>query len=107
MILPPFITNLTRCSSVMSTSGSPETAIKSAYLPFSIDPIWFCQPHDFGIDRRATLDRTYGRQAPVPDKHLKVKRLRAVRICGTVSAAAYHDLEPLRRGRHRHGLFED
>ena len=38
-ILPPFITNLTRCSSVMSASGSPDTATRSAYLPFPIEPI--------------------------------------------------------------------
>src|SRR5439155_452635 len=38
MIFPPFITNLTRCNSVMSASGSPDTAIRSANLPFSIDP---------------------------------------------------------------------
>src|SRR5580658_877973 len=44
MTFPPFITNLTRCSSVMSTSGSLETAIKSAYLPLSMDPIWSCHP---------------------------------------------------------------
>jgi hypothetical protein len=36
---PPFITNLTRCISVISCSGSPETAIRSAYLPFSIVPM--------------------------------------------------------------------
>jgi len=35
---PPFITNLTRCISVMSASGSPETATRSAYLPFSTIP---------------------------------------------------------------------
>ena len=39
MTLPPFITNLTRCSSVMSASGSPETATRSAYLPLSMEPI--------------------------------------------------------------------
>jgi hypothetical protein len=33
---PPFITNLTRSISVMSVSGSPETATMSANLPFSI-----------------------------------------------------------------------
>jgi len=38
MILPPFITNRTRCSSVMSASGSPETAIRSANFPLSIEP---------------------------------------------------------------------
>jgi hypothetical protein len=37
--LPPFITNLTRCSSVMSASGLPETATRSANLPLAIDPI--------------------------------------------------------------------
>src|ERR1700730_18030767 len=35
---PPFITNFTRCISVMSVSGSPATAIMSANLPFSIVP---------------------------------------------------------------------
>jgi hypothetical protein len=44
IIFPPFITNLTRCSSVMSVMGSPETAIRSAYFPLSIDPICSCQP---------------------------------------------------------------
>src|SRR5690242_4813103 len=43
-ILPSFITNFTRCSSVMSVSGLPETAMMSAYLPLSIDPIRSCQP---------------------------------------------------------------
>src|SRR5712691_686272 len=43
-IFPPFITNLTRCSSVMSASGSPDTAMRSAYLPFSIDPTRSCHP---------------------------------------------------------------
>src|SRR5690348_8906424 len=33
MTFPPFITNLTRWSSVMSARGSPETATRSAYLP--------------------------------------------------------------------------
>jgi hypothetical protein len=41
---PPFITNLTRSSSVMSVRGSPETATISANLPFSIDPTRSCQP---------------------------------------------------------------
>src|SRR5439155_5879645 len=44
MIFLPFITNFTRCSSVISDSGSPETAIRSAYLPLSMDPIWSCHP---------------------------------------------------------------
>jgi tripartite-type tricarboxylate transporter receptor subunit TctC len=44
MIFPPFITNLTRWSSVMSASGSPETAIRSANFPFSIDPTRSCHP---------------------------------------------------------------
>ena len=35
---PPFITNFTRCISVMSSSGFPETAIMSANLPFSTLP---------------------------------------------------------------------
>src|SRR5712664_2406838 len=35
---PPFITNFTRSISVMSVSGSPETATKSANLPFSTVP---------------------------------------------------------------------
>src|SRR5204863_1254243 len=45
MILPPFITNLTRCNSVMSASGSPDTAIRSANLPFSIDPTRSSSPN--------------------------------------------------------------
>ena len=35
---PPFITNFTRCSSVMSRVGSPATAIMSAYSPDAIAP---------------------------------------------------------------------
>jgi hypothetical protein len=38
---PPFITNLTRSISVMSVSGSPETATMSANLPFSTYPTSF------------------------------------------------------------------
>src|SRR5262249_50286627 len=41
---PPFITKRTRLISVMSASGSPETAIRSAYLPFSTAPTRSCQP---------------------------------------------------------------
>ena len=37
-ISPPFITNFTRCVSVMSASGSPDTATMSANLPLVIDP---------------------------------------------------------------------
>src|SRR5580658_10238276 len=37
--LPPFITNLTRASSVMSASGSPATATMSANLPLSMEPM--------------------------------------------------------------------
>jgi len=44
MTLPSFITNLTRCSSVLSVRGSPETAIKSANFPLSIDPTQDCHP---------------------------------------------------------------
>src|SRR5205807_5405211 len=43
-ISPPFITNFTRWSSVMSFRGLPETAMISAYLPFSMDPTRSCQP---------------------------------------------------------------
>src|SRR6266550_1126472 len=43
-IAPPFITNFTRSSSVMSLKGLPATAMMSAYLPFSIVPIRSCQP---------------------------------------------------------------
>src|ERR1700676_2747037 len=39
---PPFITNFTRCISVMSVSGSPATAIRSANLPFSMLPSTSC-----------------------------------------------------------------
>src|SRR5439155_26723532 len=35
---PPFITQTTRCSSVMSRSGSPATATTSANFPRSIVP---------------------------------------------------------------------
>ncbi len=35
---PPFITNFTRCISVISFSGSPDTAIRSANLPSSMLP---------------------------------------------------------------------
>src|SRR2546428_204648 len=38
---PPFITNFTRSVSLISASGSPETATMSANLPFVIDPISF------------------------------------------------------------------
>ena len=41
---PPFITNFTRSSSVMSFSGSPETAMMSANFPFSIEPTRSCHP---------------------------------------------------------------
>src|SRR5579872_1229269 len=41
---PPFMTNLTRSSSVTSFEGSPETPIISAYLPFSMDPTRSPQP---------------------------------------------------------------
>src|SRR5262249_27236762 len=41
---PPFITNFTRSSSVTSFAGLPETATKSAYLPFSMDPTRSPQP---------------------------------------------------------------
>jgi hypothetical protein len=37
--MPPFMTNFTRCISEISCRGSPETAIRSAYLPFSIVPM--------------------------------------------------------------------
>src|SRR2546426_322731 len=35
---PPFITNLTRCSSVISRVGSPATAMMSAYTPGAMAP---------------------------------------------------------------------
>ena len=38
---PPFITNLTRSSSVMSAKGSLRTATMSAYLPTSTAPMSF------------------------------------------------------------------
>ena len=41
---PPFITNFTRCISVTSASGSPDTAMRSAYLPFSMLPTCSAQP---------------------------------------------------------------
>src|SRR6266478_4852791 len=41
---PPFITNLTRSSSVMSEVGSPDTATTSANLPASREPIRSCHP---------------------------------------------------------------
>src|SRR5260370_6476839 len=39
---PPFITHFTRRISVMSWSGSPETAMMSANLPFSMVPRISC-----------------------------------------------------------------
>jgi hypothetical protein len=39
---PPFITNFTRSISLMSSSGLPETATRSANFPFSTYPI--CLP---------------------------------------------------------------
>jgi len=44
MMRPPFITNLTRCSTVMSAMGSPCTAIKSANFPTSTAPTSSGQP---------------------------------------------------------------
>src|SRR6266481_5094883 len=41
---PPFITNLTRSSSVMSVVGSPDTATTSANLPASREPMRSCHP---------------------------------------------------------------
>ena len=38
-ILPPFITNITRRSAVMSVLGSPATAMMSACIPGAIAPI--------------------------------------------------------------------
>ena len=35
---PPFITNFTRCVSLMSLIGSPDTATMSANFPFVIEP---------------------------------------------------------------------
>ena len=42
--LPPFMTNFTRCSSVISDSGLPDTATRSANLPFVTEPIRSFQP---------------------------------------------------------------
>src|SRR5438034_1302233 len=52
IIFPPFITNFTRCSSAISATRSPETAIRSAYLPLSMDPICSCpfQPEQTALD---------------------------------------------------------
>src|SRR3984893_6927506 len=41
---PPFITNFTRSSSVMSVVGSPDTATTSANLPASREPMRCCHP---------------------------------------------------------------
>src|SRR6267378_6129157 len=41
---PPFITDLTRSSSVMSVVGSPDTATTSANLPASREPMRSCHP---------------------------------------------------------------
>ena len=41
---PPFITNFTRSISVTSASGSPLTATRSAYLPFSSAPTLLFHP---------------------------------------------------------------
>ena len=43
-VVPPFITNLICWSIVMSVSGSPSTAIRSAYFPASTAPTRSCQP---------------------------------------------------------------
>src|SRR5258706_9409083 len=43
--LPPFITNFTRCNSVMSARGSPATAMRSANFPLSIEPTRSCHPN--------------------------------------------------------------
>src|SRR6267143_2075254 len=40
-MVPPFITKSTCCSTVMSCSGSPRTATRSAYFPGAIEPT-FC-----------------------------------------------------------------
>ena len=41
--MPPFITKRTLSISETSTSGLPATAMISAYLPFSMLPIWLSQ----------------------------------------------------------------
>jgi hypothetical protein len=48
MTAPPFITNFTLSSSVISARGSPSTAMMSANFPASIDPTWSCQPINCG-----------------------------------------------------------
>jgi hypothetical protein len=42
---PPFITNRTRSSSLMTAIGSPATATRSANFPDSIAPMRSCQPN--------------------------------------------------------------
>src|SRR5439155_6833716 len=41
---PPFITNFTRCSSVISRVGSPATAMMSAYSPGAMAPTFWSWP---------------------------------------------------------------
>ena len=65
-----FITHVTRSSSVMSRSGSPATAIRSANLPASIVPIRSLQPMIsaavFVADRMAS-DRRLTETAAIPE----------------------------------------
>ena len=77
--LPPFITNLTRCSSVISASGSPETAIRSAYLPLSMDPIWSCHPSASALIVVRALDGPRRSQPRVLHQRFEFERLRSMR----------------------------
>ncbi len=80
MTLPPFITNFTRCISVMSVSGSPDTAMMSAYLPFSTEPIRSFQPSASALTIVAALKRARRREAAALHERLEVERLRAVHV---------------------------
>src|SRR6266576_4237671 len=77
MTSPPFITNFTLSSSVMSARGSPETAMMSANLPFSSDPIRSCHPSISAATVGCGLNRLR-RRHPVLDHVRELERLRAV-----------------------------
>ena len=101
MTFPPFITNLTRCSSVMSASGSPETAIRSAYLPLSMDPIWSCHPSASALIDGCALKGPGRSHAGVLHQRFEVERLRPVGVGRAIGSAAHHDLHALGGGGHR------
>ena len=85
---PPFITNLTRSISVMSCSGSPEVAIRSANLSFLIAPALSCQWINPGIHRGRHTQRVERRRSPTHEdgKHLALHAMRTV--AGSVEDSA-------------------